>query len=244
MKSVMRTHRVQEINEAGPYPWESSESSFAAIRDEERIALILGEGREHRFCLTPVADDGRIFAQIQLVSLISGVLRVDKPLDWDKKITAFQLFFRSGNGLWFGFRVLDFAAHLNTLSFTLPAELCFLQRRQSPRIPLPYGTRAMLRKNGKFISTLFVRDISTAGMLICTGSASFGIDVNAELRDIVIAIPEYGSNPSRTLPPIDNGQVVRSYFEKENNTYCYGVAFHYESPYVREALKRLNPIAG
>ncbi len=128
--------------------------------------------------------DGRIFAPNLLIALKTRVLQVDKPLDWDEKLTDFRLFFRRNNDLWFGFRVQDFDIHPFTLSFPPADEICFLQRRQSPGITVPCGTRAMLRKIGKFISALFVRDTSNDGMLICSGSKAFGIDFGANLQGI------------------------------------------------------------
>lgn len=237
----MKNNPISPLSAANSRPWEVSQASFGNLQDGEKIGLILEEAREHHFFLTPVTDDGRLLAQSLLISRTSGVLQVDKPLDWDDKITSFRLFFRVSNGLWFSFQIRDFVVHPFTLSFPQPGELCFLQRRQSPRIAVPHGTRAMLRKNGKFMSALFVRDVSTAGMLICTGTQSFGIEPEAELRDIVISIPEHGGNPGKTLPPIDNGQVVRSFFEEESNAYCHGISFRYESAYIRNALLGLTP---
>jgi hypothetical protein len=240
----MKNNRQPEHGTSAPGPWKFDAASFAALQGGDRIAAILDEAREEHLFFTPVADDGRTFSQSLLIGRNAGIVQVDRPLDWDKTLSAFRLFFRRSNGLWFGFRVTDFDLNPFTLSFPQPAELCFLQRRQSPRVAMPNGTRAMLRKDGQFLNSFFVRDISVAGMLICTGSAASGIEVNARLRDIVISIPGQDSSPVRTLPPIDNGQVVRTFFEEENNTFCHGVSFRYESAYVREALRQLAPATG
>ena len=239
----MEMLRNNDLCDNGSYPWEGSESLFSTIRDGKRIETILNEARELHLFMTPVAGDGRIFSRSLLIGLNSGILQVDKPLDWDENITDFRLFFRRVDNFWHGFKVGDFVINPFTISFSLPEEICFLQRRRSPRMTLPNGSWALLRKNGKLMNSLSVRNISVDGMLICTGSKTFGMDREVELRDIIISIPADGSKPGRILPPIDKGAVVRSFFEEESNSYCHGVSFRYDSPYVREALSWLHHLA-
>jgi len=59
------------------------------------------------------------------------------------------------------------------------------------------------------------------------------------LSDIVISLPEHGSERGSIIPPIDRGVVVRSFVEEESHIHCHGIAFNYESAYIREALGRI-----
>lgn len=233
--------RMSEIGseEECSAPWEFSEGSFLVENDREGIERIFQEAREHHLFLTLVAEDGRVFSQSLLISLAGNILRIDKPLEWDETVGSFRIFLRSRNGRWSFFLVNEATVMPFSISVDLPGELFFLQRRTYPRVTMPQGTVAILKKDGKLLNSLYVRDISPAGMLVCTTSPSSGIDVSVLLSDIVISIPDGNGRRGRNFPPIDRGQVVRSFFEEENHTYCHGIAFDYESSYVREALGRI-----
>ncbi len=224
-------------------PWEESLSAFVFLRQEERIAKVLGEARERHYSLILVADEGHRLGQSLIISMDGDIMQLDRPWDWNDDIDTFRVFFQDEGGLWYGFKARKTFPHPFTISCAMPQKLAFLQRRLYPRVQVPFGTRAMLRKDGRFLSAIFVRDISPVGMLICTGSSAAGIDEASDLSDIVVSIPEHGSVAGHILPPIPKGKVVYSFFEEKNHSYCHGIAFRYDSPYVLEALGNIRPTA-
>lgn len=221
-------------------PWEFLESSFLAEADQERIDRSLKEARENHLSLTLVAEEGQVFNQSLLISLSEDGLLVDKPLEWDNGIGSFRLFFRGLNGRWLFFRTAVNQIMPFSLSLARPGEVFVLQRRSCQRAPVPQGTRAILKKDGRLLNSFYVRDLSPAGMLVCTASPSAGLSLEAVLNDIVISLPDNGAKLGQVLPPIDKGQVVRTFFEEESGIYCHGIAFHYDSEYIRTALGQIG----
>ena len=220
-------------------PWEFLESSFLVEADRERIAKTLYEAKGNHLSLTLVAEDGRVIPQSLLISLSDDGLLIDKPLEWDDSIGSFRLFFRGLNGRWVFFKTGVTQVMPFSLSLAQPGEIFVLQRRSHSRALVPQGTRAILKKDGRLLNSLYVRDLSPAGMLVCTASPSASLSVESILNDIVISLPDIGTKRGQVLPPIDKGQVVRSFFEEESNIYCHGIAFNYDSAYIRAALGQI-----
>lgn len=221
-------------------PWESSESSFLVEGDQDRIDDILDEAREGHLPFTLVTDDGRVFRQSLMISRVRDSMHIDRPLDWRDEYGSFRVFFRSRKGRWLFFKVDDVLSLPFSLFIKVPTRVGVLQRRSHSRIKMPQGTKAIIKKDGKLLNSLYVRDLSAAGMLVCTATPVSGLSEEAALSDIVIALPDNEVGRGRLLPPIDRGQVVRTFFEEESQIYCHGIAFNYESPYVREALNRIG----
>jgi hypothetical protein len=205
----------------------------------ERIIGMLDEAREQHLFLVLVTEAGLAFPQSLLISLVRDAMHIDKPLDWDDSITTFRVFFRSKGGRWLFFKAENAQPMPFSLFVEVPAQIGVLQRRSHPRIKVPQGTKAIVKKDGRMLNSFYVRDISPAGMLVCTASPSSGLSLESVLNDIVIALPDNGTKLGRLLTPIDQGQVVRTFFEEESNIHCHGIAFNYESAYVREALARI-----
>lgn len=224
-------------------PWEFLGSSFLVEGDRERIDKTLKEAKSNHLSLTLVAEDGRVFTQSLLISLSEEGLLIDKPLEWDDRIGAFRLFFRGLNGRWLFFRTGVTQVMPFSLSLARPGEVFVLQRRSHPRITVPQGTRAILKKDGRLLNSFYVRDLSPAGMLVCTASPSSGLSVESILNDIVISLPDNGTKLGRVLPPIDQGQVVRTFVDEESQIYCHGIAFNYDSAYIRAALGQIAGMA-
>lgn len=220
-------------------PWGFLESSFLIEGDRKRIDQTLKEAKANHLSLTLVAEDGRVFTQSLLISLPDDGLLIDKPLEWDDRINTFRLFLRGLNGRWLFFRTGVTQVMPFSLSLARPSEVFVLQRRSHQRIVVPQGTRAILKVQGRLLNSFYVRDLSAAGMLVCTASPTSGLSVEAILNDIVISLPDNGSKLGRVLPPIDKGQVVRTFFEEESHIYCHGIAFNYDSAYIRSALGQI-----
>lgn len=220
-------------------PWEFLPSSFLVEADREKIDKALNEARRNHLSLTLVAEDGRVFPQSLLISLSDDGLLIDKPLEWDDKIGAFRLFLRGLNGRWLFFRTGVTQSMPFSLSLAKPGEVFVLQRRSHQRVLVPQGTRAILKKDGRLLNSFYVRDLSPAGMLVCTASPSSGLALESILNDIVISLPDNGAKFGRVLPPIDRGQVVRTFIDEESQIYCHGIAFNYDSDYIRAALGRI-----
>lgn len=224
-------------------PWEFSESSFLVEGDRERIDKALKEAKGNHLSLSLVPEDGRVFTQSLLISLSDDGLLIDKPLEWDDNIGTFRLFFRGLNGRWLFFRTGVTQIMPFSLSLARPGEVFVLQRRSHQRITVPQGTRAILKKDGRMLNSFYVRDLSPAGMLVCTASPSTGLVVESILSDIVISLPDDGAKLGRVLPPIDQGQVVRTFVEEESHIFCHGIVFNYDSAYIRAALGQIAEMA-
>ena len=108
---------------------------------------------------------------------------------------------------------------------------------------VPVGTRAMVKKSGNdLVQTLYVMDISAAGMLFCDVSSVDEHAVGSYINDIVVSLPhEQGEKvgPRKLLPLIHKGKVVRAFVDKETSRSCYGISFEYDSGYVKDTLCRM-----
>lgn len=224
-------------------PWFVDCDAFSQCNDLGYIAKSVGIVKDNRLPLTLVADGGKIFQQSLLTNITDGLLQIDKPLEWDDEIYSFRAFFRDMQKKWNFFPVNIESCNPFSISVAMPETLSFLQRRSCGRIKVPSGTRALVRNGNDVMSTVFVHDLSAAGMLICNGPAEYQYSTDTIISDIVVSIPPGASGGEvatarKVLPLINQGKVVRSFVDKKSHRSCHGISFHYDSSYVRETIDR------
>ena len=116
----------------------------------------------------------------------------------------------------------------------------FSEKRRAKRTPVPIGTTALFLSNVGSLDKIYVLDISVIGMLLCDYRSTKKYSVNSSIYNIYIDIPPSESNAaSETRLLIDNGKIVRSFFDQASETFCYGIELTYESSYVKEKIECL-----
>jgi hypothetical protein len=116
----------------------------------------------------------------------------------------------------------------------------FSEKRRAKRAPVPIGTTALFLSGVGSLEKIYVLDISVIGMLLCDYRSVQKYSLNSSIYNIYIDIPPSESNAaSETRLLIDNGKIVRSFFDKASETFCYGIELTYESSYVKETIEGL-----
>ncbi len=225
-------------------PWLADQNGFAISKDRPDIAQTMDYLKDNRVTLTLVDDAGGICLQSLLVNIVDGSLQVDKPLDWSEEVDSFRVFFRDKDQRWSFFMASSLAGYPFSLSIAMPEALYTLQRRAFNRVKVPAGTRALVKREDEAMTTIFVYDLSVAGMLMCSDPAEGEYATDSLISDIVISIPPGKaagevSIARKVLPLIGRGRIVRSFVDQETLRPCYGVSFHYDSQYVQENIKQV-----
>ncbi len=225
-------------------PWLAEESSFSKSEDSVRISRAIRFLKENHAPLTLVDAGGGMRQESLLVSINEGSLRIDRPLEWDGEPDFFRIFFRDHHRNWNYFPASAVSYSPFALSVAMPEELHYLQRRACHRVKLPIGTRALVKNGNRDMATVFVQDLSAAGMLMFNDPAEGEYSKDSIINDIVVSIPPGGRGHSegsirKVLPLIGQGRIVRSYLDEETRRPCYGVSFQYESSYVKETINQI-----
>ncbi|MCK4839093.1 MAG: PilZ domain-containing protein [Desulfobulbaceae bacterium] len=225
-------------------PWLAEDNGFSISKDQGYIAKTMDYLKDNHVTLTLVDDAGGVCLQSLMVNIVDGALQVDKPLDWDEEIGSFRVFFRDMTQRWNFFMASSQPGNPFSLSIVMPDALSFYQRRSSTRVKVPVGARALIRKENEKIATVFITDLSAAGMLMCNDLAEGEYDTDSIISDIVVSIPPIGaagevSTVRKVLPLIARGRIVRSFVDQETLRPCYGVSFHYDSKYVKESIDQV-----
>lgn len=225
-------------------PWLLDDNSFSRSEDREYIAGTLQYIKDHHVPLTLIADGGGVYQPSLLTKITDDSLQLDKPLEWDPGIDSFRAFFRDMNHQWNFFPVRNALDYPFSLAIAWPETLKSLQRRSCSRIKVPAGTRALVRRGNEAMATVFVRDLSVAGMLICNDPAEGEYLTDSIISDIIVSIPPQGTagevaTARKVLPLISQGRIVRSFVDQETNRPCYGVSFCYDSSYVKDTISQV-----
>ena len=224
-------------------PWLADKSSFLISSDREYIVRTMQYLKDNHVPLTLVVDGSDIFQQSLVFNIADGTVQMDKPLEWGDGVDSFRVFFNDMYHKWNFFLVSNLPDTPFSLSVTMPDELFFFQKRSCNRVVFPPGTRALVKRENEAMSTVFVHDLSSAGMLICNDPADGEYDKDSIISDIVVSIPSCGDNGGgrarKVLPLISRGQIVRSFLDKESQRPCYGVSFQYDSSYVEETISQM-----
>ncbi|MDF1578840.1 MAG: hypothetical protein RQ753_10395 [Desulfurivibrionaceae bacterium] len=228
----------------GERPWLDRESRFSKSEDQAFIARSMQYVKDHHGILTLVSDCGGVYQESLLINIEHGALLIDKPLEWAGEPDSFRIFFRDRRRIWNYFPVSGVSYSPFALTVAMPEELHCQQRRACPRVMVPPGTRALVKNGSQAMATVFVHDLSAAGMLMCNDPAEGEYATDSIINDIVVSLPAGGTahgegNVRKVLPLIGQGRIVRSYLDKETQRPCYGVSFQYESVYVKETINQI-----
>ena len=239
----MINEEISSLKEDLAEPWLIDQRSFFPSENQENIAENLQELKDNHAMLTLVAAHGKVYSNVVLINIAEGKLQIDKPLDWVENGDAFRIFYRDQDDYWCFFYSADVAAEPFSIAIDIPGRLFYLQRRRHKRIPVPVGTRAMVKKNGNdLMKTVYVMDISAAGMLFCNGALADEFPVDSFIKDIIVSIPplqEKADGTRRLSPLIRKGRVVRTFVDNKTKRSCYGISFEYDSSDVQQSLCRM-----
>lgn len=232
--------RTDNLKDAGDEPWLAANRILLKSADYDVIVASLQHLKDNHLPLILVAEGGAVYQQNLVINLADDRLQIDKPLEWVDGVGSCRVFFKDSDDKWNFFPASELAESPFNLSVAMPDELYFFQQRSCHRVTFPPGTRALVKRQNDSMATVFVHDLSAAGMLICNDPLDGEYDKDSVISDIVISIPARGGAIARrVLPLISRGQIVRSYTDQETMRPCHGVSFQYDSRYVEETIRLL-----
>lgn len=236
----------QELKRA---PWEIESDHYARIDSPELIEKSLHVIANDYVMLVLASLSGRRYGNTILIKFDQETLAIDKPVDFDEKsIEHFRIYFQDILDVWSFFEVRTISDCPHTLCATYPEALYRLHRRQYHRVDVPKGTRTVFWENNNLRDGGFVKDLSVAGMLICTGSTEEQFQENAVINEIAIALPFHPSSQRKNdeervvLPVIRKGRIVRSFKDKETNLICHGIAFDNDAEEEQELIRYVDAV--
>lgn len=120
----------------------------------------------------------------------------------------------------------------------------FIEKRIVPRFQLPRGTTALFKKGDGSLATVYTRNISESGMLICDIFPVKRYRLDSIIKDIFINIPddqidEASRSNDKTSLFIDQGQIVRYFLDEIPHTTCYGISFMDENTSIKKRINNL-----
>lgn len=152
-------------------------------------------------------------------------LRIDKPRDW-RPCRKIRLLFKDEARLTNHFDVRILAESADTLQSSPPAEIFRLQRRASYRVDVPHGCQVSFRSKNRLHTGLAVKNVSAVGMLFFSKKP---VELpQTAIQDIALSIPagEKGDLlASWQQKKVAEGDVVRTFHDRQLGIVCYGVAF-------------------
>lgn len=152
-------------------------------------------------------------------------LLIDKPRDW-RPCQKIRLIFKDAARLTTHFDLRILAESADTLQSSPPSEIFRLQRRASYRVDMPHGCHVSFRSNNNLHTGLKVRNVSAVGMLFFSKKP---VELpRTAIQDIALSIParENGDLLSGwQQQKISQGEVVRTFHDRQMGLVFYGVAF-------------------
>ena len=155
-------------------------------------------------------------------------LLIDKPHGWchNQKI---RLIFKDRARLTNHFDVQILSESTDTLQSSLPGEMFRLQRRASYRVDVPNGCHVAFRNKETLHTGLAVKNVSAVGMLFCSEKP---VDLRrTAIQDIALSIPSKAEGDILAgwqQKNVSQGDVVRTFHDRQLGIVCYGVAFRSE----------------
>ena len=242
MKKEYIEIQKEEVDE----PWSIDQRRFYPSENQDILSGSLNDLKENHTLLTLVTAHGGLYNEVLMIGIDGNKIQIDRPLDWEENGDSFRIFYRDSNDRWCFFYSGEPSTGPFSISLDMPGRLFYLQRRISKRVPVPVGTRAMVKRDvSHLMKTVYLMDISEAGMLFCDGASEVGYPVGSFINDIVVSLPPQPLNGStidsglrKVLPLIHKGRVVRTFVDKQTGRNCCGVEFSHGSSYVKDTLRR------
>jgi c-di-GMP-binding flagellar brake protein YcgR len=173
-------------------------------------------------------------------------LLIDKPHDW-QSCQKIRLSFKDKAKLTNHFEVHILSESADTLQSSLPGEIFRLQRRARYRVDVPPGCHVSFRSNNNLHSGLTLKNISATGMLFFSKNPM--VLPQTDIQDIALSIPAGEGKDILTgwqQKKISQGDIVRTFHDRQLGMVCYGVAFQSKrreedelARYIREREREL-----
>ena len=225
-------------------PWRIEINDFARCEDRAVIGLALDEIKKEHVMLVLASSSGKRYGNTILINFDDEYLSIDRPNNFDKETSGvFRIYFRDISEVWCFFEVEVINDCPYSLCATHPEVLYRLQRRRCHRVDVPENTRAVFWQGDMIHNGGEVRNISSAGMLLCTECEEEKFSENTPIHDIAIALPqqessvEYDEEGNAVLPVITRGRIVRSFREEGTGKVCHGVSFSDDNDVIAEIEK-------
>lgn len=196
------------------------ESSTSSELIDQTIARLVSEH-------APVflASNGHQAGPTILLDVNDRGLLIDKPRDW-RPCQKVRVIFKDKARLTNHFDVQIQFASADTLQSSQPGEIFRLQRRTRYRVDVPSGCHVSFRSNTNLHSGLTLKNISATGMLFCSKRPM--AFPRTEIQDIALSIPAAEGDNILTgwqQKKISQGEIVRTFDDRQLGVFCYGVAF-------------------
>ena len=160
-----------------------------------------------------------------LIAASDNGLLIDKPRDW-RPCEKIRLIFKDETRLTNHFDVQIQGESEDTLQSSLPREIFRLQRRASYRVDVPQGCHVSFRSSDNLHTGMKVRNISAAGMLFFSKKP---VELpRTAIQDIALSIPSKDGGDMLAgwqHKKISQGEIVRTFHDRQGGIVCYGVAF-------------------
>ena len=225
-------------------PWQIAISDYARCDDRNIIELALDEIKKEHVMLVLTSPSGNRYGNTILINVDDEMLTIDRPNCFDEEtVSSFRIYYRDITEVWSFFEVEVINDSPHSLCATYPEVLYRLQRRSSHRVDVPSSTRAVFWQGDEIHNGGEVRNISSAGMLLCTEGKEKKFAENTNIHDIAIALPlsesavEYDGEGSAVLPVVARGRIVRSFHEEGTGKMCHGVSFSDDNDVIAEIEK-------
>jgi hypothetical protein len=237
------TNRILLSNLTRNAPWliEGRTDLFPEALQEPVSELIRGI-RDNP--LTIISDGGQIYEQYQCLEIANGEIKIEKPSGWEDSTGSFHVFFKNKNNLWNFFLAQNTNCYPSEIIIGPPEKIFFLQRRRYKRVHAPNGTRATFKGPDNHIDSAHVKDISEGGMQICISSTKDKFPSGSIINEIFITTPPMRRRNQEhitrwTIPLVNSGKVVRSFYDQDHYVSRYGISFSCDSTYVKENIRRM-----
>ena len=113
------------------------------------------------------------------------------------------------------------------------------ERRRAKRLPVPSGTVAYIKNSKGSTDKVYVKDISAVGILVYGYYSDVTYPLNTLLTDIVISIPACKlRGTSRISLVVEEGKVVRSFFDPILKTSCHGIELMDANTHITDKLEQ------
>lgn len=213
-------------------PWRIEINDFARCEDMSVIELTLDQIKKEHVMLVLASPSGQRYGNTILINVEDETLSIDRPNDFDEETSGiFRIYFRDVLDVWCFFEVEVINDCTYSLCATFPEVLYRLQQRKKHRVDAPDNTRAVFWQGDDIHNGGKVKNISSAGMLLCTEYQDEKFAKSTEIHDIAIALPLHESpegfdeEEQIVLPVITKGKIVRSFREDGTGKVCHGVSF-------------------
>ncbi len=223
-------------------PWSINTDDYSRIDSKEIVERTVNVIKNDHVLLVLASVDGHRYGNTILIRFDEETLSIDRPLDFDdKSVAEFRVYFQDILNVWCFFDTKVISDCPYSLCATYPEHIYRLQRRKYNRVSTPSGTRAIFWQNDHMHDAGIVKDISAAGMLICTCNSESPFQDESSISEIAIALPKHPSSEKVyddgkiLLPVIRKGTIVRSFKDIETDWICHGISFE-ENLEVQEVL--------